>query len=265
MWKSWSGWAISAATDTTTPGYTNQYSSITGAGVDGSRTYATTFVAGESLIATTGAAKGGVVDGFYINNATYTYLSMKEGDDFAKKFGGEDGTDPDYLYVSIKEYGNRNVTNDSIIFYLADYRSDNPAEDYIINEWTYISLESFNNVDTLSFTLHSSDTGANGMNTPGYFCIDDFTTTDMALTSVEEPSDISTHVFPNPTTGQVRIESPESVKSIIIYDYQGQNKMSFRDLNQDFSMDLSALQSGSYFLEIQGQDGYRTTQKIIKL
>jgi len=115
-WSSWSGWAISSMTDTATPGFTNQYSSISGGGADGSATYATTFVLGETLLSTTGIGKG-VVDGFYINNATYAYLSMRDGDAFAKKFGGEMGTDPDFFYVSIKEHGRRNVNNDSLIYH----------------------------------------------------------------------------------------------------------------------------------------------------
>nr|MBX2814615.1 DUF4465 domain-containing protein [Saprospiraceae bacterium] len=47
----WSGWSISAATDTETPGFTNQYSAIAGGGANGTSSYAVSFVGGESLIA----------------------------------------------------------------------------------------------------------------------------------------------------------------------------------------------------------------------
>ncbi len=34
-------------------------------------------------------AEPGVVDSIMVNNTTYAYLSMRDGDDYAKKFGGE--------------------------------------------------------------------------------------------------------------------------------------------------------------------------------
>jgi len=83
---SWTGWAISNTTDVTTPGFTNQYSAITGTGVENSANYATSYTGGGRVnIALEGAATGERVNGFYITNATYTYLSMQEGDSFAKK------------------------------------------------------------------------------------------------------------------------------------------------------------------------------------
>ena len=104
---SWSGWAISNTTDTQTPGFTNQYSCIAGSGFDNSDTYATAFVLGESQAYTTDLAQGGTCEGLYINNSTYAFLSMLEGDAFAKKFGGEDGNDPDFFKLTIKEFGDR--------------------------------------------------------------------------------------------------------------------------------------------------------------
>ena len=43
---SWDGWAYSNMTDTTTPGYTNQFSAITGSGVNGSANYGVAYDAG---------------------------------------------------------------------------------------------------------------------------------------------------------------------------------------------------------------------------
>src|SRR5262245_46296791 len=43
----WSGWAISSMTDTTTAGFTNQYSAIAGSGAKGSQTYAVGFPFGD--------------------------------------------------------------------------------------------------------------------------------------------------------------------------------------------------------------------------
>ncbi len=262
-WDSWSGWAISTMTDTITPGFTNQYSCISGGGANDSDAYATAFVDGESLLHTTGEGRG-VVEGFYINNATYAYLSMLEGDAFAKKFGGVDGTDPDYFYLSIKEHGRRNVNNDSLIFYLADFRSDNPEEDYILNEWTYVSLEQFENVDTLSFQLYTSDKGLFGNNTPSYFCIDELTTTDMALTSVKQPAEPTIDIFPNPTSEQINCRAGEEISFYSISDINGKAIVMNQNMNQAHSINVSLLDAGVYILNLAFRNGSVSTTKFIK-
>ena len=216
---SWSGWGISNTTDTITGSFLNDSSCISGGGNNGSEGYGVAFVIGDNLLWTTGAASGGIVEGFYINNSTYAYRVMQDGNQFSKKFGGEDGTDPDFFYLTIKEYGNRNVNNDSINIFLADYRSDDPAEDYLLDEWTYVDLTRFENVDTLSFTMASSDVGMFGINTPTYFCIDDFVTTDRALTSTADISAEPLSIFPNPASDRIQTIHPSS--PYIIYNQNG--------------------------------------------
>jgi len=63
---------------------------------------------------------------------------------------------------------------DSVNFYLADYRFADNDSDYIVNSWKYVDLSTLGGVDTYEFDLSSSDTGAFGMNTPAYFCMDQF-------------------------------------------------------------------------------------------
>lgn len=259
---SWSGWAISATTDTLTPGFTNQYSCIAGAGVDNSATYATSFVSGESLLHTEGMGRG-VLEGFYINNSTYSFLSIRDGDAFAKKFGGEDGTDPDFYYVSIKEHGSRNVVNDSIIFYLADYRFPDSADDYIIDEWTWIDLQRFENVDTLAFTVHSSDVGAFGINTPAYFCVDNIVTTDMALTSTNETTISSMSLYPNPTHGDIWIENLDALNNYQIIDMMGRIQSSGVISDSNNRLNLEGLNPGIYFIRLEDRSGVISSQEFI--
>jgi hypothetical protein len=97
---------------------------------------------------------------------------MKEGDAFAKKFGGDDGTDPDFFKLNI--WGRRGGSStDTLEFYLADFRDDDSEMDFIIEAWQWVDLSSLGKVDSLLFGLESSDMGAWGMNTPAYFCVDD--------------------------------------------------------------------------------------------
>ncbi len=182
-WDSWSGWAYSNTTDTTTPGYTNQYSAITGGGVDGSSNYGVAYISswrGDHAQLYFGINSGNYaqqVAGAYITNTTYAYLSMKNGDQFAKKFGGDDGTDPDWFKLTIYGLNSSYERMDNPVeFYLADYRFDDSSKDYIIDDWTWVDLSSLGQVYGLEFDLSSSDTGVYGMNTPAYFAIDNLTT-----------------------------------------------------------------------------------------
>ena len=59
-------------------------------------------------------------------------------------------------------------------FKLSGFRSryaDNGL-DYIVDSWEYVELASLGVVKSLEFGLSSSDAGALGMNTPGYFALD---------------------------------------------------------------------------------------------
>jgi hypothetical protein len=170
------GWAYSSMRDSTTAGFTNLYSAITGIGFDGSQNYAVgTF---NPLINVSPAAIGKVVSGFYITNATYAALSMRDGDAFAKKFGGDSGNDPDWFKITLRSYFQGALSQDSVDMYLADFRFMDNDSDYILKTWEWVDLTSLGNTDSLQIYLSSSDNGAFGMNTPAYFCIDDFTTAD---------------------------------------------------------------------------------------
>lgn len=199
-WASWSGWAISSMRDTTTAGFTNQYSAITASGRNGSTAYATAYTgSGGSMMTLTGAAAGQVVAGLYVTNATYAYLSMRDGDAFAKKFGGITGNDPDFLRLTIKKYYNGALGSDSVVVYLADFRNADNTQDYILKDWTYVDLTPLGNVDSLAFSLSSSDVGAFGMNTPAYFCVDDVELAGYAASS-QRIVEATWSAFPNPVT-----------------------------------------------------------------
>ena len=57
-------------------------------------------------------------------------------------------------------------------FALADYRFEDSASDYIVDQWTRVDLSSLVGARKLQFGLESSDVGEFGMNTPAYFALD---------------------------------------------------------------------------------------------
>ncbi len=173
------GWAYSNMRDSTTAGADNLYSAITAIGFDSSPNYAVgTF---NPVINLSTAAIGKVPGGFYVTNATISALSMKEGDFFAKKFGGDSGNDPDWFKITVRSYYQGALTQDSVEFYLADFRFENNDADYILKTWEWVDLTLLDNTDSLHIFMSSSDTGDFGMNTPAYLCIDHFTTADYEI------------------------------------------------------------------------------------
>ncbi|HRG89907.1 MAG TPA: DUF4465 domain-containing protein, partial [Chitinophagales bacterium] len=176
-WNAWSGFTYSNKKDTVTQGSANQYSAITGSGYGNSATYAVANDYGDAKVRLTAGCDGSAVKGFYVTNAAYAYHSMKNGDQFAKKFGGATGTDPDWFRLNVQGWDNGVLKPQKVEFYLADYRSNDSTQDYILKTWAWVDLQVLGSVDSLVFHLESTDTaGGFGMNTPAYFVLDNFTT-----------------------------------------------------------------------------------------
>ena len=182
---SFTGWAYSNVTDVTTKGFTNQYAAynLPNGGGDSSANYgvAFNFSPGDATVA---LPAGTAPQSIRVTNTTYAALSIRDGDAFAKKFGGATGTDPDFFRLTISGANAAGVPTGSVDFFLADYRSADPALDYIVSGWTTVNLTGLApGTARLSFALVSTDIGAFGMNTPAYFAADN-----LVLTPVPEPA-----------------------------------------------------------------------------
>jgi uncharacterized protein DUF4465 len=173
----WQGWAYSQTTDTTTPGFGNQYSAIAGSGVSGSATWGVAYTGGAvgAQAAVSRISFGQELDvlGLYLTNTTYAALSMRDGDGFAKKFGGDSGDDPDFFSLTITARDALGLSTGSVVFDLADYRFADNALDYIVTDWRFVDLSGLGPVAALEFELDSSDQGFGFLNTPAYFALDD--------------------------------------------------------------------------------------------
>lgn len=259
QFNSWFGFGISSITDNTTAGFTNDLSCIAGEGALNSTTYAVAFMSyltNNAVIELTGPAAGGAMEGIYVNNSTYAFLSMRDGDAVAKKFGGISGNDPDFFLLTIEKYENGALGTEKIEFYLADFRSPNNANDYIVDEWTYIDLSSLGNADSLAFSLSSSDIGQFGMNTPAYFCLDNVSTKDGIATGLRaEEVDLNLTLFPNPSTDYLYVQNRENYQGQIqLIDGLGRIIREYELLNSN-KLDVLDLSSGLYHLNISIDDG----------
>jgi hypothetical protein len=199
---SWSGFAYSNTSDTTVGWYTNQFSAFTGTGAGpGQDNYAVAFGYDDydanmfdpdpfdpaSTVDLLGLPTLYLPDGYtaqsmLVTNTTYAALVMRDSED-----GFSDGPfgPGDFFRLSI--YGidaNGNALASGVDFFLADFRGLDPdivndpnydPMDYIVHDWTAVDLTPLAGAVSLHFNLYSSDAGMWGMNTPGYFAMDDLT------------------------------------------------------------------------------------------
>ncbi|MDZ4747874.1 MAG: DUF4465 domain-containing protein [Saprospiraceae bacterium] len=247
----WAGWAVSADTNTITPGFLNQYSSISGAGALGTSTYCIGYIYDPIIVRLQPNSIGKPMIGMYINNSTYTYLSMRDGDSFAKKFGGETGLDPDFLLLTIKKYSGGAIDDDSINIYLADYRFPQSKRDYILSDWTYIDLTKLGEVDSLELRMTSSDVGIFGMNTPAYVCIDQVSTDNLLSASSLNRRGTELIIGPNPVNETLYIDVP--FKSICsISSIQGVQQWSRKLETGQHQVAVSEWPKGIYVVTLDG-------------
>ena len=250
-WGSWTGFSISNITDTITSGWGNQYSSFPGHGSNNSANYGVFY---DSGVISFSPSESRVFDSIKITNTTYAAISIRDGDAYGKQFGsqtdangiidGTNGEDFFKVWVICEDYDGS--IQDSIEFYLADYRFANNAQDYIVNEWTNIDLTGLGfYVNKISFRFESSDVSFGYINTPTYFAIDDISYQYLiGLTDIKEEK---LKIFPNPAKDVIQIEGGEGL--LTLYSLNGNLVVSQRSSGASV-VDVSHLNPGVYILRI---------------
>ena len=168
-WDYWYFFGYANRTKTSYETLDDQWNNVVGGGYDGSANYGVAFAAAFNgpCYVTPLSDEPVVVPGFYITNSSYAYSSLTGGDPYAKKFGLGD-----WFKLTITGYDADDEVTGTKDYYLADLRDAEKA--YIINDWRYVDLSGLGKVSKLSFELSSTDNGDWGMNTPAYFCFDNF-------------------------------------------------------------------------------------------
>ena len=159
-WLSWSGFAYSNMIDVETASYLNQYSVYDTYGANESVNFAVAY-APLSATPVTNIEFDTLVapQSVYINNSTYTYFSMLNGDDYTKPF-----SEGDYLQLEIEGFDKAGNSTGIVEFYLADFQN---GKSEILSDWELVNLSKLGDVQKLEFKLKASQTGV-----PTYFCMD---------------------------------------------------------------------------------------------
>jgi hypothetical protein len=170
-YSSWEGFAYSQKSDVLTSGVGNQFSVYDAAnGANKFGIYYPPF--GSDMFIGFAGETQNTFKSVSVCNSTYAALSMKNGDIFAKKFGGSSGNDQDWFKMTFIGY---NAAGDSVSskdFYLADYRFSDNSMDYILNKWTIVDLTSLGKINKLTFRFSSTDMNGIWLNTPAIVCLD---------------------------------------------------------------------------------------------
>lgn len=242
------GFAYSNTTDNTTAGFANMYSAYPASGAGSSANYAV-FTPGYSAAEFVDFNGTVLVSKLKVANTTYAYLSMKDGDSFAKKFGSAtnadgqaDGTDgKDFFFVTVYAHDANDVKTDSLDVYLADFRFEDDNDDYILASWKEVDVNLV--AAKLSFKLTSSDVGEYGMNTPAYFALDDIEyATNVGVKGLEK---IQVSVYPNPAENQLFVNNYSGAAKI--YSMTGVLVKAVQ-LDGTTAVDITELTTGIYQL-----------------
>lgn len=139
---------------------TDQFNNQVGAGAEESEGFAVSYGYGSTITADYTFKPTSC----YITNNAYVLNSVMNGDAYARRFNYDD-----VFTLTITGYKDK-VETASVDVELASKGS-------VIFQWVPVDLSTLGEVDSVVFTLKSTDNGDYGMNTPAYFCLDNFKAT----------------------------------------------------------------------------------------
>ena len=98
---------------------------------------------------------------------------------------------------------------------------------------------------------------------PGFACYDTSWISIVTFVGINNAATAEISLFPNPTVGQLNIESNEAVSEVAVFNTIGQQVAIRHNLGNQGIMDLSSFSKGTYTLRISLQNGETIIRKII--
>lgn len=261
-YSSWMGWAYTNETDNTTYSIGNSYSSANGYGANNSENYAVAYIGSDWMNDYAAVPSIIKIDksqfpqnvssmsmSICLNANAYLYM---QDDNF---YQGNNH----YLklhIVGLSTESNINISND---FYLADFRLGT-EEPFIMNEWTTIDMTWALACDSLLFYLESSDAGDYGINTPTYFCFDNF----MYYTTADIDNDKNfknLNIYAN--DNNLVLNSDSFINRIELFDILGRKIKEEILNNYSAEYNISNLNDGIYIVNVYS-GSHKISKKIIK-
>ena len=170
QYGSWQGFAYTNGTDTESNSYSN-LSSCVGHGASNSDYYVTAYIGtdwmGDNSQIPVAMKINTANSGNFANRGAYFCMPVL----LKKWVDREYASNHFYFKLKASAYANGTLIGDSEIM-MADFTEGNS---YMMDDWTYVDLSWIGNADSLNFVaLSNDDAGGWGINTPMYFCMDNF-------------------------------------------------------------------------------------------
>ena len=126
-----------------------------------------------------------------------------------------------------------------------------------------MNLLSLGHVDSLQFSLSSSDTGGFGMNTPAYFCMDNFTTNE-SLDQVPAIKQFAAKLFPDPAEDVLHISFTDTrLNEVTISDLSGRVVWTGSIMVPGINLNTKNWLPGSYLITVSG-NGISSSGRFLK-
>ena len=170
QYGSWQGFAYTNGTDTESEASTN-LSSCVGHGAGNSAYYVNAYIGIDWMGGTYDPIPVGMKintahSGDFDNRGAYFCMPVS-----LKKYVDRSYASHQYYFkLKARAYANGTLVGEREIM-LADFTE---GHSYMMDDWTYVDLSWIENADSLDFIALSNDSGNWGINTPMYFCMDDF-------------------------------------------------------------------------------------------
>jgi len=197
-----------------------------------------------------------------IANSTYAYNSIKNGDNFAKKFGGSTGNDADSFVLKINFFVDTLKVGTKRVI-LADFRFTDNSKDFILGTWERVVVPNYfpeGAPDSITFELESSDNGQFGMNTPGFFCLDAVIIGRWG--SVRHINTLQAKVFPNPAIDRVEIQTQSKTLKVEVMDMTGRIIETQSADSRITALNVSKYCSGTYQVKVTTAVGQETASFV---
>lgn len=237
----------------------NAFRCAAGKGAGESATYAVAYASDfQPATVRTSDTLGQVIAGAYFtNNATAVNRAL-----YGDNFGLRAFAPGDFMKVHCVGFLGEDSVGETDI-YLIDYRSANPDEHYILQEWKWFDLAVLGKVNRVEFVVMSSQQNPFGEMFPQYFCLDNFgmdgVREDPNPASCRAPQEMpAAGLYPVPARHTLTISIEQNDYNVEILHLSGRPVKTLRHLSGETSISVADLTAGIYLLRITCGHATRT-------
>lgn len=147
---------------------------------------------------------------------------------------------PVMTYANLKNGNNENLGNNSLFGGI------------LFEDMPNLEKVCVDNADTFTSTLYDE---------PVLGSFDFIVTDDCATLAIEEKQMTNLQVYPNPTSGKLKITGNINPVSVEVFDLTGKKVMNLKNTK---SLNLQNLSAGCFFIKITDQEGNNQVKRVIK-